>query len=196
MTSINLIPPAVVLRRTNRKLLRRWATRLAGCALALAVAYGVIVRVAAGPSAEVRRLSERVDELQVRFRGAESIISERDRLATRHAAIASISTAPRAGWYLEQIGAALTPACYLNYVGLEHCLVPDEQSKRSRKDECSSNLELRGYAPGHGDVGEVLRSLKTCGAFSDVNLAAVTELPGESGQRDVRFHLKCRLAER
>ena len=196
MTVINLIPPAVALRRVSRKHLRRWAARLLGCALILAVAYGAVVRIAAGPSSEVRRLSERVDQLQVRFRGAESVISERDRLASRHVAIASISNAPRAGWYLGQIGAALPPDTYLNYVELEHCLVADEKGGRGKKDECNSNLVLRGYAPGHGDVGEVLRALKTCGAFSEVTLSAVTELPGESPRRDVRFHLECRLAER
>jgi hypothetical protein len=196
MTVINLIPPVVLLQRASRKQMRLWAGRLIACGFVLAVAYAGIVRIAAGPSSEVRRLSERVEQLQVRFRGAESVIGERDRLATRLAAIASISNAPRAGWYLEQVGTALTPESYLNYVGFEHCLVADEKSGRGKKDECQSSLVLRGYAPGHGDVGEVLRALKVSGAFSDVTLAAVTELPGESPRRDVRFHLECRLAER
>jgi hypothetical protein len=196
MTVINLIPPVILQQRASRKHLRLWTGRLIVCALALAIAYGGIMRIAAGPSSEVRRLSERVEQLQGRFRGAESVIGERDRLATRLAAIASISNAPRTGWYLEQVGVALTPDTYLNYFGFEHCLVAEEKTGRGKKDECASTLVLRGYAPGHGDVGEVLRALKACGAFSDVALAAVTELPGENPQRDVRFHVECRLAER
>ena len=196
MTVINLIPPVILQQRLSRKTMRLWSGRLIICALALTIAYVMIMRVASGPSSEVRRLSERVEQLQVRFRGAESVIGERDRLATRLAAIASISNAPRAGWYLEQVGTALTSDSYLNYVGLEHCLVSEEKSGRGKKEECKSNLVLRGYAPGHEDVGEMLRALKACGAFSDVTLAAVTELPGEDPRRDVRFHLECQLAER
>ncbi len=196
MTIINLIPQAILEQRTSRKSMRLWAGRLIACAVLLAVAYAGIMRVAAGTSSEVRRLSARMEQLQGRFQGAESVLGERDRLATRLAAIASISNAPRAGWYLEQVGAALTPEAYLNYVGFEQCLVAEGKSGRGKKDECASNLVLRGYAPGHGDVGEVIRELKACGAFSEVTLAAVTELPGESPRRDVRFHLECRLAER
>jgi len=196
MTVINLIPGVILEQRASRKCLHRWAGRLIACGVVLAIAYIGIMRVAAGTRSEVQRLSERVEQLQGRFQGAESVIGERDRLATRLAAIASISNAPRTGWYLEQVGTALTPQAYLNYVGFEHCLVAEGKSGSGKKGECESSLVLRGYAPGHGDVGEVLRALKACGAFNEVTLAAVTELPGESSRRDVRFHLECRLAER
>jgi hypothetical protein len=196
MTVINLVPSGVLLERESRRALRSWSVRLAACALVLGGAYVGILRVAGGPSAEVRRLSERMEQLQVRFRGAEGLIGERDRLDRRLQAIESISEAEPAGWFLELVGHSLTRESYLNYLELERCLVEDEKSGRGRKDECVPTLTLRGYAPGHSEVGEVLRALKESGAFRDVTLASVSELPGEALQRDVRFHLACRVAER
>ncbi len=197
MTIINLIPAHVLEERHIRRCMRRWSVRLVTCAAILGGLYAGIVRVATGPNAEVRKLSEQVEQLQVRFRGAEGLIGERDRLAKRQEAIASISDARRTGWYLEEVGRALTPESYLNYLGLDRCFVAEEQrGDRARRDDCRANLSLRGYAPGHSDVGKVLAALKATGAFEDVTLASVTELPGERGQRSVRFHMECRLAQR
>jgi hypothetical protein len=196
MTVINLISPERLEQRASRHCLRNWAVRLIAGFSILAVAYGGLSHLAAQPSEERERLSSRHAHLQDRLQQAQNLIRERDRLGRARAAIGSIQESRPAGWFLEVMGEALTKDAYLVQFTLDRSRPGESGSSRSDGEEGGATLHLRGRAPGHRQVGEILRRLATSGAFAEVDLVSATEpRRGSSASGEIEFELLCTLTE-
>jgi hypothetical protein len=196
MTVINLIPPERLEQRESRRCLRTWALRLIAGFAILALAYGGLSHLAARPSEERERLANRHAHLQDRLQQAQNLIRERDRLSRARSAIGSIRESRPAGWFLEVMGEALTKEAYLVQFTLDRSRQDESAPSRSSDEERSATLRLRGRAPGHRQVGEILRRLATSGAFAEVDLVSATEpRRGSPSTGEIEFELLCTLTE-
>lgn len=197
MTRINLIPPEILERRAVRLRCRWWGVRLGILATALAVVYLGILHIAAGSNSEVQETVDRYARLQERMRQAENLIAERNRLAERREAIASLRENQPAGLLFEEIGEVMPPEVYLRLLTLDRPSVVGVGSERRYQEGAKpSSLRLQGYAAGHQQVGDIIRRLRNTGHFTRVDLLSVGESNGQSKVADVQFELSCLLAER
>lgn len=196
MTTINLIPPDTLLRRDMNRRIRWWARRLGIGLLFLGLLYAGLLHLASGREAEVEQMTSKYALLRERFRRAESLVGERDRLAKRRAAIRSLRDDRTTGWYLEVLGEKLTAGSYLDLIILDRRVsAGSNQARRGKTDQYAMHLKIRGWAPGHGQVGEIIRRLVDSETFGDVNLISVREPRGLRGRGEVEFELQCRLSE-
>jgi Tfp pilus assembly protein PilN len=200
MTIINLIPPDLLARREARQRLRYWMIRLASTAGGLALLYLALAGVAADRLTEVDRLTGRYDVLSGRLQSAENLIQERNRLAERRAVIELIHDDHAADELLEALGDAFPPETFLTYFSLQRC-VPDAPNEErpapaSGDEELGvSQLTLRGLAPSHPEVGEVLHRLAGLPTFLNVMLVSVTDPVDPARPAGVEFEILCQLAE-
>ncbi len=196
MTSINLVPGDLLARRDARCKLRSWVIRLLALIVVLAGAYGGLTHMAATQAAEVRQLAQRYARLQERIGSAETLIQERENLTRRRAATAQLRAGQTAAWFLDALGQALTPESYLSLVALERCpLVIDEEQQPGTpgNQQCMASLRIRGRAPGHRQVGEILRRLSDLAGLDAVTLVSASEFTNEGGPSEVEFEVLCTL---
>jgi len=192
MTTINLIPHEVLLARALRRRMRRWGLRLALTLLVLLGAYGGLEQLVSGGSSEYRELSGECSAIREGLHSAEALVQERDRLLVRRATIAAIQGSAKTGALLTALGDALTPQSYLTFLAVERC-APSPASDAPATD-CRGRLHLRGRAPGHREVGQVIRRLEQAKVFREVMLRAITDPIGAAGG-GIEFELFCSLEE-
>lgn len=196
MSGVNLIPPDLLARREARRLQRLWGLRLAATLLLLGLFYFGLSRLATGQRAEVDRLAERYLALTERLTSAEERIRERNELAERRSAIGFIREEQTADDLIEALGAALTPETCLTTLALTRCSAAVEPAQPERGAQpCRSQLALRGLAPTHQQVGEVLRRLGHQPVFAEVKLLSVSNPVEPVRGGGVEFEMLCLLAE-
>jgi Tfp pilus assembly protein PilN len=197
MSPINLVPSAVLEARAVRSRLRHWLTRLGLIVALLAPLQFGLAHLAAGRQAEVRVLTGRYALLQQRLAGAQSLIQERDSLATRRSVVEQMRGAEPASEYLEILGRALTPDSYLTLLSLERCdpraANPADTGEGPREAQ-RSTLRLRGRAPGNRQVGEILRRLADEKGLREVTLVSVSDPGVLQGPPEVEFEIVCVMA--
>ena len=195
MTAIDLVPPEAIARRETRRGLRRWAVRFSLSVILAAAVYGGLVSLAAGRDAELQALTGRYTALQDRLARAETLLKERSRLSLHREAIGLIRSERTAGWFLEVLGQTLTPESYLRSLTLNRCPYSDQEERdKKKKEPCGADLTLRGHAPGHEQVGQIIRGLVSTGHFKGVRLVSVTD-PAKAGKRrEVDFEIQCVLS--
>ncbi len=194
MTMINLVPADVLIRRESRSRSRLWVCRLLAGLFVLGFLYTGFHQVAAGRGDDARQMTGRYESLLERIRSAENLIQERNRLARRRQAIEMISANQPVCWFFETLGEALPPRSYLDQFGISRCQVP--RLPDSEEDgPCRAGLRLRGRAPAHKDIGEIIRNLMAREAFEDVGLVTAREKEVASGRTEIEFEIQCRVAE-
>jgi hypothetical protein len=194
MTGINLIPPDTVARLEGRRRIRRWAYRLAICgSLAFAVYIGLGM-LTASQSAELQKLTGRYTELQGRLQFADSLLIERDQLERNQNAITLVRRNRTAAWLLEILGETLTPNSYLTLLKLDQCpYVDPEQRNNLKEGSCTPSLDIRGFAPGHKEVGQIIRQLVSSDEFTEVNLVSIRDPVRPEKSLQVEFEIHCAL---
>ena len=196
MTSINLIPTEAAAIREARRRSRRWRIRLTLAAVAALVLYGGLVRLAAVRRAEVGRLNRTYALLHEHIQAAERILGERDRLDRQVEAISRVRGRRTASWYLDCLEEALPSGSYLNtlQLGEERPAGPVGVPESHEDKAPEPKLRISGRAPGHQEVGRIIRELIAANCFTDVNLVSVAE-PTVEG-REVDFEIACGPVER
>jgi hypothetical protein len=194
MRTIDLIPPDILARRETQSCIRRWAKRLVLSALVATVLYGGLCGLAAGRNAELLQLTDRYEALEESLHRAGGLLRERDLLAKNEEAIALIRGNQTAGWALEILGQTLTPDSYLSYLRIDHCPFYElEDGEDEEANPCLETLTIRGQAPGHQQVGQILHQLVTSGAFPEVALVSASETNAIPGQEKVDFEIFCAM---
>jgi hypothetical protein len=193
MTSINLIPADRLYRRAVRQRVRRWGIRLAALLILLGSAYAGIARLAAGPTGEITAMTNRYSTLQQRLKYARYLIGERDRLASRQDAVRAIRDPLPAGMILEIVGRRITPESYLTYLSLQR----EPQAVAAKPDaRTTPTLNLKGRAPGHSQVAQIISQLSSAPGVLSVVLVSTQDAPRQEGRdREVEFELLCLLQE-
>jgi len=176
MTVINLVPHEV----------------LVAPLLVLLAGYAGLDRLVSGRSSEYRQLTGECSEIREDLRSAEALIQERDRLLARRATIVAIQHSAKTSAVLAALGDALTPESYLTFLAVERC-APKPAGDEEAAD-CRGRLHLRGRAPGHREVGRVIRQLESTSAFGEVTLGTITDPVGTAGG-GVEFELFCSLGK-
>jgi Tfp pilus assembly protein PilN len=196
VTSIDLVPPEAIRRRDTRRRLHRWGSRL-GTGLAVAIVVHVaLVQLASGQKRELERLTRSYSHLQQQLQRAEGLLQQRENLGRHREAITLIRGDRSADRYLELLGATLTPDSYLDSLILDRCPPFEREARDPRKQQaCEARLRIRGFAPGHEQVGHILRSLIARSEFRSVSLVSVTDPPRGDQSREVTFEILCVLAE-
>jgi hypothetical protein len=194
VTAIDLVPAETIQRREVRRRLVRWGRRLALLLVVAAGLHVVLVAVASGQRTELARLQQTYSDLKERIRRAEGLLAERENLARHREAIALIRGARTAGHYLDAVGATMTPDSFLDTLVLERCPPVERQDPRGA-DACRARLRIQGRAPGHEQVGRILRSMIARPEFRDVSLVSVTDPPRGAEPDAVSFEIVCVLAE-
>lgn len=192
MTVINLIPPDRLQRREARRRIRAWGLKAGILAVLLGGLYGGATHLAAGQRGEIAAITNRYSNLQQRLKYARYLIGERDRLANRQEAVHAIRDPLPAGLILEILGQRLTPESYLTYLSLQrdagHAGDPDERQPPT--------LSLKGRAPGHSAVAQIISNLSSAPGLRSVVLVSTQDAPRREGQaREVEFELMCLLEE-
>jgi Tfp pilus assembly protein PilN len=196
MTRVNLIPPETLERSRAGQRLRWWVRRLLAVTVALGMLYGLAQRLTVGPSEAVGQMREDAARLQEAFSNAVSLVPERDRVVQRWRALGSIGEDPPAGWFLAALGEALPPQSYLSNLALDREIPAAAESRGAREEvQGAGRLEMRGYATGHPQVGQIISNLYQSGAFTDVHLISVTHTTAQVQGARVEFEVHCRLAE-
>jgi len=198
VTSIDLVPPDAIARRETRRRLRRWGVRLGvGVGAALAM-HATLVGLARAQRSELDDLTHRYSTLLEHLRRADELLEQREDLERHREAISLIRRDRTAGHYLALLGASLTTDSYLESLSLERC-PPFERDAAAPKtaETCDARLRIRGRAPGHEEVGRILRAMIARSEFRGVNLVSVTDPPHTRGERpdEVTFEILCVLAE-
>jgi hypothetical protein len=194
MTSIDLIPPELLVRRETKRRLRTWGKRLLTVAVVGAALFVVLVRMAESGNAELIQMSGRYAALQDRLGQAESLIQERDRLAQHQEAIGAIRRGATVGTYLEALGEAIPENSYLRRIDLRMCNASRPKNWTGiGEEECTATVQLRGTAPTHQDVGRIIRGLFDTGRFEEVGLVSLSEPMSGQGPDMVDFELLCSL---
>lgn len=186
MNAINLIPPDLQEQRESRRRARRWMFRLGVQFLLLAAIFGAISMLARGRNAEAARLTRDYTILLGRFRGAQALLDERARLEQRRHVIRLIRDETLVTHHLRSLGESLTNDSYL-------VLVEFHRESSSPGEDSGGRFLLRGHAPGHAQVGEILRSLAAAGPFEAVRLVSAQEQTGGESSRWVLFEVDLRL---
>ncbi|MBM3317388.1 MAG: hypothetical protein FJY75_06005 [Candidatus Eisenbacteria bacterium] len=195
MGGVNLIPPDLLERREARRLSRAWIGRLGVTLALLGVLFAALGRLAARQIEEVDRAAASYAALTARLQSAEELLRLRDRLAERHDMIGFIRGEMTADQLLEALAASLAPDTYLTCLSLERCPPAEaEAAPAPGAAPCESSLMLRGLAPGHRDVGEVLRRLGAQPVFRGVTLVSVQGPAAEQRAGELEFEMLCRLA--
>jgi hypothetical protein len=195
VSGVNLIPPDLLGRREARRALRRWIARLGLTLALLSLFYSALARLAAGQLGEVDRVSGRYASLSERLQSADALIQERNRLVERRSLIGFIREELTAYSLINALGAALTPEVYLTHLSVARCAPEEQEQAAPRGEPCRPTLMLRGHAPGHREVGELLRRLGVQPVFRAVSLVSVNDPAEPGGAGGVDFEMLCELAE-
>jgi hypothetical protein len=194
MKTIDLIPPDVLVRRETQCSIRRWVKRLVLFVIVASVLYGGLYGLAAGRNAELLQLTDRYETLEESLHRAADLLRERDLLARNEEAIGLIRGNRTAGWVLEILGQTLTPDSYLSYLRIDHCpFYEPEDGEKEETNPCLETVTIRGQAPGHQQVGQILHQLVTSGAFPEVALVSARETTDSPGKEKVDFEIFCAM---
>jgi hypothetical protein len=194
MTVINLVPPDTVARLERGRKVRRWSYRLAICCFLAFAVYLGLGMLTASQSAELQKLTGKYTELQGRLQFADSLLIERDQLERNQKAIALVRGHRTAAWLLEILGETLTPDSYLSLLKLDQCPYVDPEERNNRKEgSCTPALDIRGFAPGHKEVGQIIRRLVSSGQFMEVSLISVKDPVRSAKTPLVEFEIHCAL---
>ncbi len=192
MTQINLVPADLLQRREANRRLRRWMLRLMLGIAVMGAAYLAAQHAAARQGTQAEKKTSQFAGLQERFRRAEHLIGERDRLALRLDTIQTVVGGRRAGWLLEILEENLAGDTYLSFLMFNRCTDPRElPHPPADADDCVPTIKMRGFAPGHKEVGNLIGRLASSGEFAQVSLLSVRNA-GEP-RTDVVFELLCQL---
>ncbi len=186
MSGINLVPSERLQRRAAERRFVAWGRAIAIVVLVLVLAHLGVRKLASDADGRVAALRQRYALLTEDIRLAENLIKERDRLLRRKAAIAEISSEPRATEFLETTGHALTPQAHLSLLQLAR-----ERDAVEAALTGDATLVVRGVAPDIGEVGLILRQMRMATLFSDVTFIGSGER-GRGGRDGIAFELACR----
>ncbi len=186
MNVINLIPPDLLERKEAKRRARHWLRRLGMQLLVLAAIFAGFSMFARGRSAEATKLTRDYASLLERFRGAQALLDERAHLEQRRRVIRLLRDETPVTAHLRSLGECLTRDSHLLLVEFQKEPAPPGVDPGGR-------FLLRGRAPGHTDVGEILRSLAGAEAFEAVRLVSAQEQMGEGSSRWVQFEIELRL---
>jgi hypothetical protein len=165
-----------------------------GIAIVLGLAHVGVLRAKSGQETRAVELQERYSLLQEEVRLAENLIREWDQLAHRRVAVGVIQEGHPVASLLELTGEALPDPAYLTFFRFQrgHSGRADTPQEKTQK----TRLVLRGQAPGHPEVGDIIRQLSETGPFSSVRLVSVTDGPSPSDGARFGFELDCTVRER
>lgn len=186
MNTINLIPQDMLEYRESRRRARRWLCRLGVQILVLAAIFAGFSLLARGRDAEATKLTRDYAMLLERFRGAQALLDERASLEQRRQVIRIIRDEAPVTRHLRTLGECLTNDSHL-------LMVEFQKESAPAGGDAGGRFLLRGRAPGHSEVGEVLRALSGTEAFEGVRLVSAQEQTGEGSSRWVLFEIDLRL---
>ncbi len=193
MTVIDLIPPEIHAGKVVKRRIRIWTGRLVlFCVAATCVYIGLYQQVTARES-DLQQLSIKYAALQQQLQHAEYLLAERERLVLQREAIGLIRGNHTAGHYMEQLGYVFTPDSFLTSLDIVLCAYSDFELGGQQIRECPNGLKIIGQAPGHGEVGLIIRQMAATQEFGRVDLISISETKGKEQQSSVAFELMCTM---
>lgn len=192
VSPLNLIPPDHTRRRAARRRLRVWAVRLLVGAGALSGLQALMVVRIRNETSRAEALQRDYVGLQEDLVAAETLISERDRLARRLLAIRRIREGEPASSLVEIVGEALPSRVHLTHFHVDRNLSPTEEGRAA---VAATPILLRGVAESHGDIGTFVRTLTETQTFGAVEVRSVSERASASAVRALDFELVCQLED-
>ncbi len=188
---INLIPGKVLLERERKLYLKLWIWRISALVLFCLLFYGASARLVADKVKQFDSARAEYNSLLGGVSSSSSLIMQRDELWQRWETVEAICNPKTTAWYLEILGEAMPTGCRLNHLKLD---IRDSSTlvSRSEKDDAPDvDLSFDGDAGDHIQVRSLIRALKTCGVFSDVQLVSASDKGGPAGDGTVSFELSC-----
>jgi len=195
VSAVDLLPPDVLTRREAEARLRVWARRLLVSGLAMGAAFVGLDRLEERHSSEAEKLIARYRQIERKLQHAGSLMEDRERIIAGREAVALLRGNTTAVRLLRVVDETFPPSSRLTSFDLERC-PPGEKTEEGVEelDPCYATMTVRGLAPGHKEVGRIIRNMIASKAFSEVALVSSGYIEGPAGPREVEFEILCVLA--
>jgi Tfp pilus assembly protein PilN len=195
MKTLDLMPPETAIRREARRRVFNWARRLALGASLAGLLYACLGALASAQEAELTGLSREYSALNGRLQSAGGLLTERNRLTRNYEAISLLANERKTTDVLRTLGSALTPESYLSFLQIDRRAQDDTGQAETPSDPGGGTLRVRGFAPGHGQVGDFIKNLITSETFSEVRLVWTKDASADAAPSRVEFEVECSLKD-
>jgi hypothetical protein len=197
MKTLDLMPPETALRREVRRCASNWARRLILGASLTAFLYVSLSALASAQDAKLTELSKKYTALNGRLQRAGGLLAERNKLTRNYEAISLLANDRKTTEVLGTIGSALTPESHLSFLQIDRRIPegegPADAPGDAPAEETGGQLCIRGVAPGHGQVGDVIKSMIASGVFSEVRLVWTKDASVAGAPSRIEFEIECVL---